>query len=326
MGVEPVALLNVRPLQNSLPFGVRIRGIGRAQLGDQAVRAAITELFERHGMIVFEDIEPSNDTQIRLSNVFGPLKEHPVKSVRRVDRDGLPGVIELPTKPDSGGLVEFDGKQRAHWLPWHFDHCYNDELNRAGVLRATVIVEDGGMTGFTDGIALYQAFPRELLARIEGKDIIYRLDTQYASNRFGRPAGLQIIRPKEASADFMAQARAMPRAIHPAVWTRPTGEKVLHVSPYMAQGILGEETGAGYALFEEICQAINRVAAQCSYHHQWQSTEMVIWDNWRMLHSVSGHSPEKERVMQRTTIKGDYGLGRFENNGVGGAILENTLV
>jgi hypothetical protein len=30
--------------------------------------------------------------------------------------------------------------------------------------------------------------------------------------------------------------------------------------------------------------------------------------------------------MQRTTIKGDYGLGRFENGGVGGAILENTVV
>ena len=39
---------------------------------------------------------------------------------------------------------------------------------------------------------------------------------------------------------------------------------------------------------------------------------MVIWDNWRCLHSVSGMSPEHTRCMHRTTIEGDYGLGRFE--------------
>ena len=39
---------------------------------------------------------------------------------------------------------------------------------------------------------------------------------------------------------------------------------------------------------------------------------MVIWDNWRCLHAVSGMSPEHTRCMHRTTIEGDYGLGRFE--------------
>jgi taurine dioxygenase len=40
---------------------------------------------------------------------------------------------------------------------------------------------------------------------------------------------------------------------------------------------------------------------------------MVIWDNWRVLHSVSGSAPEHGRCMHRTTIAGDYGLGRFED-------------
>ena len=39
---------------------------------------------------------------------------------------------------------------------------------------------------------------------------------------------------------------------------------------------------------------------------------MLIWDNWRVLHSVSGSAPEEGRCMHRTTIEGDYGLGRFE--------------
>jgi taurine dioxygenase len=39
---------------------------------------------------------------------------------------------------------------------------------------------------------------------------------------------------------------------------------------------------------------------------------MVIWDNLRMLHCVSGNRPEDSRLMYRTTIKGDYGYGRWE--------------
>ena len=52
---------------------------------------------------------------------------------------------------------------------------------------------------------------------------------------------------------------------------------------------------------------------------------MLIWDNWRMLHSVSGHDPQYPRQMHRTTIEGDYGLGYFENAAKGHAILEMTV-
>ena len=40
---------------------------------------------------------------------------------------------------------------------------------------------------------------------------------------------------------------------------------------------------------------------------------MVIWDNSRTLHSVEGCDPKYERWTMRTTIRGDYGLGYFED-------------
>lgn len=318
--------LAIRPLDEKLDFGVRITGITRAMTEDSAVREEVNTLFERHGMIVFEQVEPSNDMQLALSNIFGPLKEHPVASIARVDPDTMPGVIKLRAAPDSGGIVEIGGKQVSHWLPWHFDHCYNDELNRAGILRAATITPEGGITGFLDGITLYRLFPKDLLARIEGAEIVYTLNTQYDTQRFGQPGQMRVIRPKPMGADFQKQAASMPRAIHPAVWTRSDGAKVLHVSPYMAAGILGHEDAEGDALLEEVSQTINRIAPQCSYHHAWHPTDMLIWDNWRMLHAVSGHDPSYERIMYRTTIKGDYGLGRFENGGTGGKILQDTMV
>jgi taurine dioxygenase len=123
-----------------------------------------------------------------------------------------------------------------------------------------------------------------------------------------------MVQPKPSSPEFKAQAAAMSRAIHPAVWTRPTGEKVLHVSNYMAGGLVGRENGDGDALLEEVCQTINRLGESCSYHHKWRPTDMVIWDNTRMLHAVSGNKPEESRLMYRTTISGDYGFGRWEDD------------
>jgi taurine dioxygenase len=305
-------LPDVRPLRDDLPFGIRIGGLTRAQAGDPAVRQEIEALFVRHGMIVFEDVEQSDEMQLAISTMFGPLKEHPVKAVSRVDGDRLPGVIEIRSEPGRG-IVEVDGRRVSHWLPWHFDHCYNDELNRAGVLRSVERVDEGGITGFMDGIALYQAFPDDLRQRIEDREVIYTLSTHYGHLKFGVPAQYGEIEPKPSSPEFQAQAAAMARAIHPAVWTRPTGEKVLHVSQYMAEGLVGQEDAAGNALLDEVCHAIAGLAQRCSYHHKWRPTDMVIWDNTRMLHCVSGCRPEDRRVMYRTTIKGDYGLGRWED-------------
>lgn len=320
-----MAKLEIKPLKEGLSFGLRIRGVTRDNLQDPEVRGEINRLFEDEGLIVFEDIEPTSQMHVTLSNVFGPLKDHPVPSVPRVDQDIMPGVIDMPSRAGEGGVVEIDGRQLSSWLPWHFDHCYNNELNRAGVLRAVEIAPEGGLTGFADGIELYQALSPELRARIEAKNIVYKLDVIYKSMRFGRPESLIEHSLKPAAAMTNEHAKTMPRAIHPAVWTRKSGEKVLHVSPWMSQGIEGEENAEGDALFEAVCQEINAKATAHAYFHQWNLTDMLIWDNWRILHCVSGMDPKYSRRMQRTTIKGDYGLGFFENNGTGGKILEMTV-
>lgn len=316
-------LADSRPLRADLPFGIRIDGVTRDMLEDLAIREEIDDLFVRHGMIVFEDVEQTDEMQLAISTCFGPLKEHPVKAVSRVDGNRMPGVISIHSQPGLG-IVEINGKQLSHWLPWHFDHCYNDELNRAGVLRSVERVEEGGITGFMDGIALYKAFPQELRKRIEGKEVVYTLCTQYDELKFGKPKSYKMIEPKPSSPEFKEQAISMARAIHPAVWTRPTGETVLHVSNYMSQGIVGQEDPEGDALVEEVCQTINSLTAQCSYQHKWRPEDMVIWDNLRMLHCVSGCNPLDSRLMYRTTIKGDYDHGRWDTVRADGKALESA--
>lgn len=304
--------VTVQPIRADLTFGARVTGVTFDELEDPDVRARLNEAFEAHGLLIFAGVDATPEMQVAVSTVFGPLKDHPSKATPRVGDGDLLGVIEIRHEPNEGGVVELDGRRLSQWLPWHFDHCYNDQLNRAGVLRSVEIPPDGGRTGFVDGIALYEAVSPEVRDRIEGENVIYAMDVILDNLRYGRPEGFVEVRASPQTTAVMREYEHRPRAIHPAVWTRSTGEKVLHVSPWMAKGIEGQDDATADALLTEICDEIVEAAEGLSYFHTWDPADMVIWDNWRILHSVSGSPPESGRCMHRTTIAGDYGLGRFE--------------
>jgi taurine dioxygenase len=91
--------IGVRPLGERLSFGARISGVTRNNLNDPGVCQEIRSVFEDRGLIVFDNVEQSGEMQLALSAVIGPLKEHPVAAVSRVDRDTMPGVIDLCYEP-----------------------------------------------------------------------------------------------------------------------------------------------------------------------------------------------------------------------------------
>ena len=308
-----MAGISIRDLGDEFSWGARVDGVTWDNISDPDLRAQLFQLFEDRGLLIFENMEPSSKMQVELSKVFGPLKDHPTKAVPRAVGDIEPGVIDMHYRPEAlagtlHGVPIVNGQPQVAFSPWHFDHTYNDELNRAGVLRAVVQAPEGGKTGFADGIELYQSFDQDLLRQIEGLSAIYTLDTRLTQMRFGRTFEIKGD-PLNMKA-VVEEAKVFPRALHPMVWVRPTGERVLHVSGFSAVGIEHHEDQDGDVLFEQVCQEVNRKAH--GYFHAWKPTDMVIWDNHRMLHAVEGCDPKYERRMHRTTIKGDYGLGRFE--------------
>ena len=317
-----MAQLDTWPLIDGRAFGVRIRGITFEETLAPDIRDQVNALFLTHGMILFEEVEASSRMQVALSEIFGPLKDHPSKAVPRVDQDTMPGLIDMEARTDGIGSITVNGRTVISWLPWHFDHAYNNELNRAGVLRAIDIPPEGGLTGFLDGIELYQRLSPDLRARIEGKNILYRMNVIMKDFHFGAPQDYIVHSERPGTEAVMDAAKDVPRAVHPAVWTRQTGEKVLHLSPWMAEGIEGEETPEGDALVDAVSREIFALGEELAYWHKWSASDMLIWDNWRVLHGVSGHDPRYKRRMQRTTIKGDYGLGYFE----GGASSDNKIL
>jgi taurine dioxygenase len=53
---------------------------------------------------------------------------------------------------------------------------------------------------------------------------------------------------------------------------------------------------------------------------------MIVWDNWRVLHSARGHPFEDFRHAQRTTIAGDYALGRYLDPGIEESFAAKTAI
>lgn len=310
-----MAKVKIGNLGEEFAWGARVSGIDLDNLQDAELRAELAELLVDRGMIVFQDLDPSPTLQLEISKVFGPLKDHPTKSTPRADTDLDPGVIEIDyggtyaASQTDHGLVGHNGKKLISFLPWHFDHTYNDELNYAGVLRPMIIAPEMGRTGYADGIEIYNRLPAELRARIEDKSVLYTLDVRLTQMPFGRYFETYGDLPHMAG--NVAESKTFPRAIHPMVWTRSDGQKVAHYCGFSAVGLENHEDAEGNALFEEALQEMYKVIVP--YWHAWKLTDMLIWDNSRVLHSVEGCDPKYPRRVHRTTIKGDYGLGRFEH-------------
>ena len=123
------------------------------------------------------------------------------------------------------------------------------------------------------------------------------------------------------SSKLMSRPDGFPEVVHPLVFRQPeTGRKVLNVSPWFALGIEGMERVEGDALLEEvIAHATDETGA---YFHNWATSDLVLWDNWRMMHCAKGVPAESERHMQRTTILGDYGQGRMRDSK---AVMDDAL-
>ena len=165
------------------------------------------------------------------------------------------------------------------------------------------------MTGFIDQIGAWERLPAALKQQIEGLHIVYSVDMDFSRQLFAHDGNLRCIRMAKSGLAIARRMWTYPRVVHPMVFTQAeTGRKVLNVSPGFAEGILELGGPDGDALLREVIAHCTDPAT--AWFHDWRDGDMVLWDNWRVLHCATGVPPDQTRVMQRTTIRGDYALGR----------------
>ncbi len=296
----------VSPLPGNHAFGAVVTELDPASIQSPQVRQQLLDLFVDKGVIVFKGLAEL-DTQISLSEIYGEPEIHPLLVGIERPREHFV-IAEIDYVEEDGDLYELNGELRGGFLPWHFDLAYMARINRGGILRAAVVPNKGGETGFIDGIAAYDALPDDLKQRIEGLQVIYRYIADATTARFGEiPEKCLSLSHNIAYA--LEHPSVQKPVTHPMVYAqKETGRKILNISPWHAVAIEGMENADGDALLAEVCDQMIR--PEMAYIHEWVKDDMILWDNWRMLHSARGVPPGEKRKMRRTTIAGDYALGR----------------
>jgi taurine dioxygenase len=298
--------LQIEPLASGNTDGVIVRGITEARLREPGVADSLRQLWIERGLIVFKT-EPSMSLHVALSAVFGELEHHPVKDLRA---EGHPELITLAARPGDSATYVWQGETRASWIPWHTDLIYTPCLNHGGILRGLIIPDKGGITGFMDKIKVYQSLPDDLKARIEDLDVVYKMHFDMSLQKYGVD-GEVLVGERSASLDKRIEREDIdfPPVVHPLVYTQiETGRKLLNLSPLFAEYVVGLSPEESDTLLRTLSRHI--LKEEFAYFHDWEPEDMVLWDNWRMLHTACGIDPMAARTMQRTTIAGDYAQGR----------------
>ena len=297
----------VEALRTGLPFGARVNGLRREQLASDDVKQALRDLWIDKGVILFRGGDSSRTMQIELSRVFGEPQAFPFKESRSEAQSEL---VNIKYSPEDGTAYEVNGEVIGGWIPWHTDMIYFSRLNRGGILRPSILPSKGrGETGYADQICAYERLPEDLKARIENLHVVYTADLNYAHARFAGDVRIKFVQGARSWTKIMERIYQYPRVIHPMVYTQlETGRKVLNVSPGFADGIYEMGGPAGDALLSEVTRYC--IDPEQTYFHRWQADDMVLWDNWRTLHCAAGIAPDDIRLMERTSIHGDYALGR----------------
>jgi taurine dioxygenase len=302
-------VIESRPLTEG--FGAEVIGVDLTENLSATTEAEIREAWIAHGLLLFRNHRHDDEALMRFSRIFGDME--PAATAMLNDAEN-PYIMTLKYDPNDANPAfaqhyNIGGIDRAGWLGWHWDQAFMPTIVRGAVLRMVEPASRMGETGFVDGIGAYDRLSDAMKKRIDGLEIVYEFNPDFASGQFGFPDDIRKL-PLKAGITDRSGALQFPAVVHPLVITqRETGRKVLKLSPMHARYVLDMDRNESDALLQEL--ALHLVDPAYAYFHSWQANDMVVWDNWRMVHSANGVPIECPRYARRTTITGDYEVGRY---------------
>jgi taurine dioxygenase len=289
-----------RPLEGGI--GAEVIGLDLDQPLEESTVQALNDVWLEAAIVLFRGIGTSNDRHLRLSRAFGELEVHPVESIRLPENDEI---IQLAQKGESRQMTYyFDGQPVVGRIPFHTDLIYTTTPNRGAILRMVEKPAIGGQTGWIDTAAAYDALPASTQSRIDGLEARFDFVSDLEKMRFGRETKIEI-------GDFgNVEYPKFPDVAHPLVWTHPiSGRKSLSLSTVHLIDMVSLGSEEGDSILHELVN--HTLDGRFTYVHEWEVGDMVLWDNWRTMHKAFGSPPGYDRVVHRTTMKGEHQTGRL---------------
>jgi taurine dioxygenase len=271
--------IQVRPLGSQI--GAEVSGVDVKRI-DAASFDAIYRAWLEHNVLVLPGQDLEIEDFLRYSRRFGVLEPHPSKSTRHPD---YPEITMLgANKWQADGTLNMAIYRRGA-EGWHTDGAYDAVPFKATQLYAVAIPSRGGDTLFASMYAAYDALPRRLKDRLEGRMAAFT----YGGRR-------------KATALLNEEDRDWKPVFHPIVRTHPeTNRKALYFDPGKILRIEGLSESESDSIIDELTERMIQPEAQ--YRHKWTRGDVVIWDNRCSYHLAAGdYPPEEERVHWRVSI------------------------
>ena len=261
--------------------GVDVRSITDAEF--EQLYAAWLEF----GVLRLRD-QPLNEDELQaFSARFGPLEEIPMGRLSESARAKIKNryVTQLSNIILDGKPIGGLGNAEANW---HSDMTYVDTPPPASVLLGVEIPAEGGDTYFADQYAAYEALPDSLKHQIEHLTIKH--DAAHTSVGKLRPGFEAFDDPRDA-----------PGAVHPVVTRHEeTGRLALYLGRREWAYMPGLSLAESEAQLNELWR--HATPPGSVWQQQWQPSDLIIWDNRRVLHRRDDFDPQARRLMKRCQV------------------------
>lgn len=242
----------------------------------------IREIMERRGVIVFPEINLTDDEQIAFTHTLGTFAHEDGEGAK----DGKDSVY--PITMDSSINPIADYLKGAFF--WHLDGTMSEKPILASIMSARALAPVGGETDFCNTYAAWDELPADEKAQIENLKVIHAM---WRSQLYWKP-----------EPTFAELEAWMARGANtlPLVWKHRSGRQSL---------VLGatalEVEGLGTVESEKLLVRLRTWATQpqFSYRHTWKLGDMVIWDNTGTMHRALPYDHKSGRLMMRTKLEGE---------------------
>ncbi len=271
---------SVEPILANL--GVEITGVCGSDFVDPERAAECAAAVERHGVVVYRGAFIADHDLVAFSALLGEVVVQPT------GEHELPEIQTITLDPDKAARHMLPYRQGNFW--WHIDGSTQAVPQKATLLSAIDVADEGGDTEFATTYAAFDALAPDDQTRIRDLDVVHSFA---AAQRRTTP---------DPTPEQEAAWAKVPERVHPLVWQRPDGRSS------MLLGITADRVvGLGQDESDELLARLLAWSTQSQFvlRHRWRKGDLVIWDNPGMLHRATPFEPTSRRLLHRTTLAGD---------------------
>lgn len=235
----------------------------------------IREILERRGVVVFPEINLTDEQQVIFTKTIG---------VHAPESEA--GVFKVTLDSNENSMADY---LRSGFF-WHLDGTMDKLPIRASILSARQLSPIGGQTEWANTYAAYEALSEEDKQAIANLKARHTLEA-FHSSIYPEPTYAQLLEWREHASRTL-----------PLVWTHQSGRKSL---------IIGNSIGFVEDMDRDESRLLtarlrdHTTQPQFVYRHDWKIGDMIMWDNCGTIHRAIRYPADSGRMMHRTKIKGE---------------------